>query len=439
VTASLLAGVLQVQGTAGNDVIVVRQINGEVVVAGNGIPVAAVPVNQVSRIDVFGQGGDDRIDINSGQAVNEQLLQIAANIYGGAGNDTLVGGTGPDMLSGGTGNDLLFAGTGNSTLYGDTGDDTVVGGPGSDYLYGGAGNDSLTAGSGNTYMDGGSENDTLIGGPGADTLLGGADSDWLEPHSANSVVNGGTGFNINPYRWTVDGTQPTDIQQQGTNSCVILAELASASAQGVDLADRISYLGNYVFQVQLYDARISSWVNVKVTFNGTLSQDAYGFLDPTPRTGDPATGVSEFWPLLYQRAYLQYFYKIDPMNTAALRNFGGELFHDQAASAITGWSTTTAFWNSGSSMTTLAQQMQGFLAHGDVLTVGGAGHAYAVLNVFQVNGLWRVTLYNPYGTDSTPTPLAVDQDGANDGVITMDFATLFNSFVMYNRAIKPNG
>ena len=117
---------------------------------------------------------------------------------------------------------------------------------------------------------------------------------------------------------------------------MLLAELASAAAQGVDLTDRISYLGNFVFQVKLYDNRIGAWVSQNVTFNGTLSQDSTEFYDPTPRTGDPATGVSEFWPLLFQRAYLEHFYNIDPMNTAALYNFNGELFHDQAAAAVTG-------------------------------------------------------------------------------------------------------
>jgi len=422
VTASLVAGDLRIQGTPGSDGITVRQSNDQLTVIGNGAIVASVNVSKVSRIDIYGMGGNDRIDLNSGQAPGEQPLLIPANVFGGSGNSTLIAGSGHDMLYAG--------GTGTATL---------IGGAGQDTLYGGTGNDLLLAGSGNTLMYSGAGNATLIGGPGSDTLVGGPGTDWLEPHSATSVVHGGTGLNIDPYEWSVGGTKPTDIQQQGTNSCVLLAELASASAQGVDLTDRISYLGNYVFQVKLFDSESNTWVNVDVTFNGTLAQANGQLFDPAPITVDPATGVRAFWPLLYQRAYLQYFYGINPMDTTALNNFSGELFHDQAAAAVTGWSTTTSFWDSGTSMSKLAQQMQGFLAHGDVLTVGGTGHAFAVLNVFQVNGTWRVTLYNPYGNNTnTVIPLAIDPNGVNNGVLTMDFATLYNSFVMYNRAINPN-
>jgi Ca2+-binding RTX toxin-like protein len=69
---------------------------------------------------VYGQGGNDLIQVN-------QAITFHARLFGQAGNDTLVGGGGHDILIGGVGDD---------TLYGFGGRDLVFGGLGRDFVQG---------------------------------------------------------------------------------------------------------------------------------------------------------------------------------------------------------------------------------------------------------------------------------------------------------------
>lgn len=132
--------------------------------------------NGIRRIEVFGLGGDDRIELPAkflitqyhplprAEVIFAHEQPIAAMIEGSRGNDTLVGGDARDTLIGGRGNDVL---------YGRGGDDHLAGGPDRDRLDAGAGNDLL---------EGNDGHDRLVGGQGADRLIGGdgrdrADSD----------------------------------------------------------------------------------------------------------------------------------------------------------------------------------------------------------------------------------------------------------------------
>ena len=82
-------------------------------------------------------------------------------IHGGDGDDYIYGGkNGADMLAGGDGNDHIYAkdedGNLNTTgveLYGGAGNDTLVGGAGNDYIWGGAGTNTLTGGAGADTFD----------------------------------------------------------------------------------------------------------------------------------------------------------------------------------------------------------------------------------------------------------------------------------------------
>ncbi len=91
---------------------------------------------------VFGTTFND--DIRTGD--------VAAQVYGLDGNDTLIGGSQNDTLRGGNGNDALNGGGGNDDLAGEAGTDVVNGGAGDDFL---RVNDTL---------------DTIRGGSGTDTL-----------------------------------------------------------------------------------------------------------------------------------------------------------------------------------------------------------------------------------------------------------------------------
>ncbi|MBT9445605.1 MAG: cadherin domain-containing protein [Hyphomonadaceae bacterium] len=143
-----------------------------------------------------------RIGNSTGLAVNGMVangdpivIDVAAYIDGGLGNDTISGG---DL-----GNDLL----------GSEGDDTLVGGKLDDWLFGGVGNDRLFAGAANfaftdtvfagetaaiiaaTSVDAGN-GDLLDGGDGDDRLYGGRGSDWLKGGAGVDVLIGGAGGDI---------------------------------------------------------------------------------------------------------------------------------------------------------------------------------------------------------------------------------------------------
>src|SRR5829696_3083732 len=98
--------------------------NGSISVAG-GTPTVA----NTALIQVFGQGGNDTITLNE---VNSVALP-AAQLFGGAGNDT---------LTGGDANDQMFGEAGNDRMIWNPGDD-------SDLMEGGVGNDTAEVNGGN--------------------------------------------------------------------------------------------------------------------------------------------------------------------------------------------------------------------------------------------------------------------------------------------------
>jgi len=87
------------------------------------------------RVFAVGYKGNDHIDLSK--------IQVAASIYGGAGNDHLFGGIGDDYLDGGTGNDELDGNKGKDIFRGGTGNDLFIAGlnEGDIFLDFGVGND----------------------------------------------------------------------------------------------------------------------------------------------------------------------------------------------------------------------------------------------------------------------------------------------------------
>ena len=148
-------------------------VNGGAVAVQGGTPTVA----NTSLIQVFGLGGNDTITLNE---ANGALPR--ANLFGGAGNDS---------LTGGSGNDFLF---------GQSGDDVLLGKGGNDFLFGGAGNDVLTGGDGDDQVFGEAGDDRMIWNPGDDSDLfeGGSGTDTAE-------VNGGNGAEI--FTATANGTR----------------------------------------------------------------------------------------------------------------------------------------------------------------------------------------------------------------------------------------
>jgi len=112
---------LYVLGTLGSDEIEVKY--GSIVVIVNGEQIAEM--DDISSVTVLGGEGDDLIEV-------DPAVTVKAELYGGAGNDTLQGGSGSNLLDGGDGDDLLIGGPGQNTVIGGEGDNTFIPGGGTD-------------------------------------------------------------------------------------------------------------------------------------------------------------------------------------------------------------------------------------------------------------------------------------------------------------------
>ena len=162
-----------------NSITVSRDAAGRILVNGGAVTVSggSPSVANTALIQAFGQGGNDVIALNE---TNGALPR--ANLFGGAGNDTLTGGSGADQL------------------FGQDGNDTLLGKGGGDFLFGGNQNDTLTGGIADDQAFGQSGNDRMVWNPGDATDLneGGADVDTVE-------VNGGNGGE--QFTTTANGTR----------------------------------------------------------------------------------------------------------------------------------------------------------------------------------------------------------------------------------------
>src|SRR5262249_34850030 len=118
--------VLVVQGTQGSDHIQIDLVgnatspNAKVRVriagsddGGAGRSDQTFLLSQISRIQVFGQGGNDHIQIDS-------KVALPAMIFAGDGNDHIETGAGNTVVVGGAGNNHIEAGAGRNILIGGT-------------------------------------------------------------------------------------------------------------------------------------------------------------------------------------------------------------------------------------------------------------------------------------------------------------------------------
>ena len=182
VTATFLpgSGTLTVFGDAAdNSITISRNAAGAILVNGGAVAVngGTPTVANTALIQAFGLNGNDTITLNEASGALPR-----ANLFGGAGNDTLTGGSGADQL------------------FGQAGNDTLLGKGGTDFLFGGTENDTLTGGDADDQVFGEAGNDRMIWNPGDDTDLneGGDGTDTVE-------VNGGNG--AEEFTVTANGTR----------------------------------------------------------------------------------------------------------------------------------------------------------------------------------------------------------------------------------------
>ena len=244
----LIDGVLYVIGSEGKDRITVSnagrrdtQIAAKPLFPGVTIPQQTFLINDFSRIEIYGRGGDDEIMVTL-QAING-VVPRGVTIDGGAGNDTMQGGDGNDYLNGGLGIDRLYGGrgadtlvdlSGNNSFWGGEGDDSITAGDGDDQIRGEAGHDTILAGGGKNSVWGGDGNDTITSGDSDDQLRGEAGDDTIVAGGGKNSVWGGTG---NDRITTADGD---DLLRGEAGNDVIFAGGGKNSVLGGDGDDTIT-------------------------------------------------------------------------------------------------------------------------------------------------------------------------------------------------------
>jgi Ca2+-binding RTX toxin-like protein len=218
------AGVLSILGDSlNNNIAVSRNAAGNLLVNGGAVVIkgGSASVANVKLIQVFGQGGNDIL------ALDEALGALPkANMFGGAGNDTITGGSGGDQLFGQAGNDVL------------------LGKGGFDFLFGGSENDTLTGGDADDQDFGESGSDIMIWNPGDDTDLneGGAGSDTV-------VVNGGGGDET--FAVTANGTR---VRFDRTNPAPFAIDIGTSENLVLNMNggnDSVSATGNLAALIKL--------------------------------------------------------------------------------------------------------------------------------------------------------------------------------------------
>lgn len=333
-----------------------------------------------------GNAGDD--------SFANKVAGLPCKAFGYAGNDTLNGNSAADQLFGGNGDDLLNGFGGDDKLYGHEGDDRMYGGDGRDVIHGGVGTD---------------------------------------------LFNGGAGFDkyrdiFDPTAPVVDGYARTDVIQGNSGTCVFLSSLVE-SVDHLDMNDHgIVHTGGNWFKFSFLDN--GAWKRQNVFFDGSWTDND---VRPGQLRGDDGTPTGknsgEFWTLLYQRGWLK-FCGVNTTNEDSKQWTYTKNFRDAklALAALSG--RAVAQRSVAGAGAAVAQRMHDDLVAGKMMVTGApglngaAGHAYAVLDVFQDDqGGWKVKLYNPWGTDRTNKPFAFENgDLGNDGEITVTWAVYTANF-----------
>lgn len=413
------AGELSVTGSSAADKIFVREVGTNVVdvydgslASGKGSVQQPIRLTGVRQVNISALGGDDTVSVDSGPVTSGSTpyQNVSWRIDGGAGNDTITGGLGKNTIYGGT-KDATSAvaaertSGGNDKITGGLADDTIDGGDGNDNILGSAGNDTIRGGDGNDVLRGGNGNDRLYGEAGTDYLFGEAGDDWMDAGSLLEAVNlNESGTDWNPYVTVINGTTASDVAQAGRPACSLLASLASAASQCVNLGGNITFAGGTSYDVRMFKAG-TGWVNVRVQFDGTV--------DKVNEPKSQADGES--WVILYQRAYEQ------------MRGSTAATWPHDAMTAITG--RTTVRYEGGVSdaqftaiETAIRNQSLVVTATKTTGVTAGmvANHSYTVVGVTRdaAGRPLSVTVRNPWGVDKADQTAF---DGTNDGVFTMSW------------------
>ncbi len=244
------AGINEINGTAGNDIIVAFEDN-----------------------DLIGGGAGNDV------------------IYGNDNNDALSGGLDDDTLYGGNGDDQLLGGDGNDLLIGNLGDDAMTGGAGDDvYLVGQVGDtvtENLNEGidtvrAGFDYTLGGNVERLIIGGAARNGTGNALDNTLMGSDSSNTLsgLDGADTLRGNGGRDTIDGGAGADLLDGGAGKDTLTGGAdrdvfqfrdgdMGASRPLADVITDFSQADREKIQLNLVDADTGTAGNQAFTFLGT--------------------------------------------------------------------------------------------------------------------------------------------------------------------------
>lgn len=322
----------------------------------------------------------------------------------------------------------------NISLYGFGGDDTLVTISGdSEYLYGGTGLDSY-------WVDG---LDSIYNIEAAEAAVKSSHVvyDFLQPTSENvslelsgqkisdpiTTVNGYPAGNTIPYPYAnfsyrplfVNGPQYNDIKQGSIGDCYFMAALASlAQSDPGIIKQMIAPLGDGTYAVRYF----RGGQEVIVRIDADLPVFAGDFL------AYAGSVDKEIWVGLVEKAYAQF--RTGANSYASIS--GGWM--SEVYAQVTGSSYTSLSISSTTNADTLATRMYSELQAGHAVSAGTSvgnayvarTHAYMVQSVQQVNNIWMVTVFNPWGQDGTDIP---GDTNRYDGLITMTISQFTTSFI----------
>jgi Ca2+-binding RTX toxin-like protein len=173
-----------------------------------------IPTDDLKRVRIFGDTGNDQITIDDSQS----KFSIQTYIFAGDGDDRVRCRNERDYVEGNGGDDRISLAGGRNFGFGDTGADIIDGGGQRDFISGGAGADTISGGGDRDQLQGDNGDDVILGGytdptlndlnegndnsndtsgfisaDGSDLIFGGRGNDTLQGDSAKDVIFGQDG------------------------------------------------------------------------------------------------------------------------------------------------------------------------------------------------------------------------------------------------------
>lgn len=235
---------------------------------------------EVAYASLFGNGGDDLLDISAGTRDGSSLNgnDGADRLVGSPHDETFLPGPGPDTVEGGAGRDRflhidrrdtplvlsltdgrgvedpvvtgiedVMGGDGPDSITGDDGPNRLDGIGGDDVLVGGEGDDRIDGGPGRDALDGGAGADLLDGRGGPDRILCGADRDRVLAGNGDQLPGAAQAHGPEPGEHPAAPAESGDAAPPGAATDCETLDLTTTAGGPYCLAlDAIARLGGFL-------------------------------------------------------------------------------------------------------------------------------------------------------------------------------------------------